>query len=315
MTASGRATALLLVSLSPACVLDVEGQQSETTGSGGGSTSTTTSSSSSTGTTSTSTSSGQGGQGGAGGEGGIGGEGGAGGGACVGTGRALGFDGVDDRMTVPLAAGTLEKQNDFFVGAYVEPSFDTASTAPVTHTLFELRSRAAFRGYSFVLSRTATDTSMAPRLEVQLADAANTVCVGSGAPLTAGQRVHVAASFEKPNIHVFVNGVMMTTPCGLNQDMRPVVGAKNASVGWSSELGGAFYRGKLDELLYRDVKVEQPFTPPPPTANCKMRFGFDEGSFLPDEGSSVIGLCDTIDGVLGLGSGFDPSDPLVVCDP
>lgn len=313
--------ALLLSLSASACVLDVDGQQSEATssGTGGGAATTTTSTSSTTTSTTTSTTSGAGGGGGGvGGQGGAGGEGGAGGSGCVGDGRLLAFDGIDDRMVVPVANNKLEKANDFFIAAYVEPSFDAASVVASTYTIFELRDRAMNRGYSFVLSRTATDPVMSPRLEIQLNDAGNTVCVGKGLPVLTDQRVHVAASYSKPNLHVFVDGVMTTTMCAVNQDMRPITGQKNATVGWSNDLSvstGGFFRGKLDELIYRDTKVEAAFTPPGSTANCKMRFGFDAPELLPDDFSNVIGLCDGVDGILGMGAGQDASDPSVLCDP
>lgn len=314
------ALAGVLVSLaSSACVLDVEGQQPGATssGSGGGASSTVTSTSTTTTTSTTSTTTGTAG-GGGGGEGGSGGAGGQGGAGCVGDGRVLAFDGIDDRMVVPVPNNKLEKANDFFVAAYVEPSFDAASVVPSTHTIFELRDRAANRGYSFVLSRTATDSVMSPRLEIQLNDAANTVCVGSGMPVLTGQRVHVAASYSKPNVYVYVDGAMTMTVCAPNQDMRPVTGQKNATVGWSSDLSvssGGFFRGKLDELIYRDKKVEQAFVPPGTTNDCMLRFGFDAPELLPDDFSNVIGLCDGIDGLLGLGAGPDAADPAVLCDP
>lgn len=236
----------------------------------------------------------------------------------MGDGRVLAFDGIDDRMVVPVPNNKLEKANDFFVAAYVEPIFDAASVVASTHTIFELRERATNRGYSFVLSRTATDPVMSPRFEIQLNDAANTVCVGKGLPVLTGQRVHVAASYSKPNVYVYVDGVLTTTVCSPNQDLRPVTGQKNATVGWSSDLSvsaGGFYRGKLDELIYRDAKVEAAFVPPGSTNNCKLRFGFDAPELLPDEFSNVIGLCDGVDGLLGLGAGPDASDPAVLCDP
>jgi len=36
---------------------------------------------------------------------------------------------------------------------------------------------------------------------------------------------------------------------------------------------------------------------------------------LPDDFPNVIGLCDGVDGLLGLGAGPDASDPAVLCDP
>jgi hypothetical protein len=307
---------VLMLSLGgSACVLDLDGQQSEATSSGsgaggGGATTTTTTSA-----TTTSTTSSTGGAGGAG-LGGAGGEGGAGGSVCVGDGRVLAFDGVDDRMVVSIPDNRVERPNDFFVAAYIEPSFDAASTVATTMTIFELRDRAANEGFSFVISRTATDPNMSPRLEIQQKDSGNTICIGSGMPILTGQRVHVAASYSKPDVHVFVDGQIMTTECSVNDDLRPVAGRKNASVGWSGDLSptaGAFYRGKLDQLIYRDVKVEDPFSLPSSTANCRMRFDFDAPQLSPDEFSNVLGICDSIDGLLGLGTGQDAADPAVLC--
>lgn len=307
----------LLLSLgSFACVLDVDGQQSEATSSGSGAGGDAATTSTTTTSTTTTTGAGAGGAG-VGGSGGAGGQGGAGGSGCVDDGRVLGFDGIDDRMVVPVPDGEIEKPNDFFISAYVEPSFDAVSTAASTHTIYELRDRATNRGFSFVISRTATDPIMSPRLEIQLNDTLNAICVGKGLPVLNGVRVHVAASYSRPNVHVFVDGAITTMICGVNQDMRPFTGQKNATVGWSNDLSLAAagsYKGKLDELLYRDVKVEAPFTPPGSTANCDMHFGFDAPELLPDDFSNVIGLCNGIDGRLGMGTGQDAADPLVLCD-